>query len=694
MNENVKKSYSLAKRLSLIMLPVMWVLFTIMIVVNMKILRPAVKNVYNFNIAEIASARADQVDSWLKSYLLDLKVYTGADVVKTGDEEKVVNWLQQNTQLRNPDYDYMFFCGPDGSTKRDTGLVGTVNGINDRDYYQAILKNGKDTYIGDAVVSRTSGKTVVPVTRAAKDASGRTFGFFTGMLGLQLLQDSFETVKIGEKGYMFLTDRDGTILAHPDKERLMQNFNYNTVLAETLSAGKKASVEVNNKTDGHLSIAVAPVPYTDGWMVGVVVPENQIQKTADNVRNASLVMEIITGLIFYFLVTFSIMLVISRLNIVRKQLTDISNGDADLTRRIPVKNRDEIGSLALDFNNFTGKIQEIISTIKNSRVRLGSVDAALTEEIRNTGSSVSGIAGSVAKINSSISNQSASVEQTAGSAEQISKSIESLERMIENQSASVTEASASVEEMIGNIKSMDSSVAHMAQEFSQLAADTETGIDRDAEVNNKIRTIADESQMLQEANEIITSIAEQTNLLAMNAAIEAAHAGEAGKGFSVVSDEIRKLAETSSEQSKKIGDELKRIQETFEDVAGASDNARKSFESVSKRVTSTNQLVQQIHGAIQEQSEGSKQILEALQAMNDNTSQVKNASVEMTEGTKTILDEISKLHDISQEISDLMANITAETAEINAASGRLSEASGELNKNVQDIGSQIDLFKI
>ncbi|MCK9169682.1 MAG: methyl-accepting chemotaxis protein [Treponema sp.] len=694
MNKNVKKSYSLAKRLSLVILPVMWALFTIMIIINMKILRPAVKNVYNFNIAEIASARAAQIDDWLKSYLLDLKVYSGADIVKTGDEDKVVNWLHQNTRLRNSDYDYMFFCGPDGSTKRDTGLVGKVNGISDRDYYKSIMKNGRNTFIGNAIVSRTSGKTVIPVTRAAKDATGRTFGFFTGMLGLQMLQDSLKVIKIGGQGYIFLTDRKGTILSHPDESRLMKNFNYSTELIHILRAGKESAIEINNKTDGHISVAVAPVKLAEGWMVGVVIPENQIQETADNVRNASLLMEIITGIILYCIVTFSIMLVISRLTIVQKQLTDITNGDADLRKRIPVKNQDEIGKLAANFNKFTGKIQEIISTIKNSRIQLGNVDAALTEEIRNTGSSVSGITESVEKISVSITEQSTSVEQTAGSAEQIEKSIESLELMIQNQSGSVTEASAAVEEMIGNVKSMETSAAHMAQEFALLAADTEKGINKDAEVNDKIRTIADESQMLQDANEIITSIAEQTNLLAMNAAIEAAHAGDAGKGFSVVADEIRKLAETSSEQSKKIGDELKKIQETFSDAAGVSDNAKKAFDSVSKRVAATNLLVQQIHGAIQEQNEGSKQVLEALKSMNDNTSQVKSASAEMTEGTKTILTEIKKLHDISEEIRGLMTNITTETAEINTASKRLSDASGALNKNVKEIGSQIDLFKI
>src|SRR5574344_681646 len=247
---SAKKTYSLAKRISIIMLPVLWALFTIMIVVNMKVLRPAVKNVYNINIAEIASARASQIDSWLSGYLLDLKVYTGSEAVKTGSEDTVVSWLHANTKLRNSDYDYMFFCGPDGSTKRDTGLVGKVNGITDRDYFQAVMKNGKDLFIGNAVVSRTSGKTVVPITRAAKDSSGKKFGFFTGMLGIGVMQKEIASIKIGANGYLFVTDNKGTILAHPDSSLVMTNYTADTQIMEMIRSGKKGTLEINNPKMG------------------------------------------------------------------------------------------------------------------------------------------------------------------------------------------------------------------------------------------------------------------------------------------------------------------------------------------------------------------------------------------------------------------------------------------------------------
>src|SRR5574344_1772085 len=214
----------------------------------------------------------------------------------------------------------MFFCGADGSTHRDTGLNGKLNGISDRDYFKAVMADGKDQFIGRAIVSRTSGKTVVPITKAARDASGNIYGFFTGMLGISFLQQKIADIKIGDGGYLFITDQDGTIVAHPDSKRIMDNFNYNPQISAFLKTDKAGITDIDTEKDGNVAVAVAPLTAAPGWMVGIVIPESQIQQTGDRIRNMSLIMEIITGIIFYLLVTFSILLVISRLNVVRVQL--------------------------------------------------------------------------------------------------------------------------------------------------------------------------------------------------------------------------------------------------------------------------------------------------------------------------------------------------------------------------------------
>ena len=232
--------------------------------------------------------------------------------------------------------------------------------------------------------------------------------------------------------------------------------------------------------------------------------------------------------------------------VVKGAITDIATGDADLTRRIKSSSKDEIGDVVKGFNEFSGKLQDIIGDVKSSKDELMVAGENLSGATQDTSSSITEIIANIDSMKRQIDNQNQSVSQTAGAVNEIASNIESLERMIEGQ-----------------------------------------------------------SEMLQEANVAIAAIASQTNLLAMNAAIEAAHAGEAGKGFAVVADEIRKLSETSSAQSKTIGDQLTNIKESINSVVSASGESAVAFEAVSRKLEETDALVMQIRAAMEEQNEGS-----------------------------------------------------------------------------------------
>ncbi|SFJ07810.1 HAMP domain-containing protein [Treponema bryantii] len=440
-----------------------------------------------------------------------------------------------------------------------------------------------------------------------------------------------------------------------------------------------------------------PLKNDDGTVSGMVFVAKAMS-VIDKVRNQTISMIVPVAIILFLILStigyFFVRWIMKRINNVTVFLKDLSSGEADLTKRCNLYVRDEIGALIINFDIFMDKLQEIVKTLKDSKINLGVSGDNLDAGTQDTASSITEILANIDSIHAQINNQGNSVSETNNSVHHISSAITDLENLIEDQSASVTQASAAVEEMIGNINSVNKSVEKMSSSFKSLEDNAEIGFSKQEDVNERIRQIEGQSEMLQEANTAISAIAEQTNLLAMNAAIEAAHAGEAGKGFAVVADEIRKLSETSSEQSKKIGEQLNKIMNSIIEVVGSSSEASTALTEVSSRIKETDELVIQIQSAMEEQNEGSKQIMEALRHLNSSTSEVRNSSQEMSGRNEQIVKDMQILKESTDMMNTSMEEMAVGARKINETGATLGDISVQVRESIQQIGAQVDLFKV
>ncbi len=341
------------------------------------------------------------------------------------------------------------------------------------------------------------------------------------------------------------------------------------------------------KSGGYDCVKCHQVP--EGTVLGAItirISMDEVrQATADVQRN----MLIITLLVVAVLIAITYVLLnrtLSRpLGHVIDQLRDISEGEGDLTRRLDVRNTDEIGQLALCFNTFVEKLHDILSRVKGSAT------------------------------------------DVAAASQQLSSASEQLAAGAHEQAASLEETAAALEEMTSTVKQS----ADNARQASQLAGGSRASAEKGGEVvGQAVAAMAEINSSSTKIADIITTIDEiafQTNLLALNAAVEAARAGEQGRGFAVVAAEVRNLAQRSATAAKEIktliGDSVQKVHDGSALVTQSGESLNEIVTAV-KRVTD---VVAEITAASQEQSTGIDQVNKAVTQMD----QVTQANASQTE---------------------------------------------------------------
>lgn len=313
--------------------------------------------------------------------------------------------------------------------------------------------------------------------------------------------------------------------------------------------------------------------------------------------------------------------VISRLisnpvSVMTTALKEASDGNFAL-EPVQVKNKDEIGDMAVALNQMTKDLQGIIGRAKNSAIQLN----VQSEEL------------------------SASAEESLAASEVVAEVSERNLQTSEAQSQIVSQSAASMAEMAtaidviteDNEKMLNSSeeVAALVKQGSSLMHDTTDQMAGISEtIGSSIETInemAKNTENIRNVTSMITSIAEQTNLLALNAAIEAARAGEHGKGFAVVAEEVRNLAEQSKQSTEEIGRMIDTIIEDVLQVVSTTDEGHRRVEEGLVYTRKTNAIFTEIEAATSDVSEKVATVSSAIEEIRAMTDEVANGSKQVEE---------------------------------------------------------------
>jgi methyl-accepting chemotaxis protein len=592
---------------------------------------------------------------------------------------------------------------PDGTTHYVTD--NSTTGLGDRDYVQAAFAG--NNAVSDVLLSRATGQMVVMLASPIFEngLGGKIVGALVARKSSDALSKMAAEVKTRyASSYAILVNKQGVIVAHPDQEKVMSQFNPITAskedatqksLADMLSRTLKlpSGIDSYNVQGENWICGFSEVPGFP-WTLYVVVSEDDYQSGIQRM------LFIILGIgVICTLAGIVIAIVISRIitkPVVRISATlkDISEGEGDLTRTIDIASKDEVGDLAKYFNQTIEKIKNLVITIKHEASALSNIGNDLAANMTQTAAAINQITANIKSVKDRVINQSASVTETNATMEQITINIEKLGGHIENQVSSVAQSSSAIEEMLANIQSVTQTLMKNAENVTGLTEASEVGRSGLQEVAADIQDIERESRGLLEINTVMENIASQTNLLSMNAAIEAAHAGEAGKGFAVVADEIRKLAENSSEQSKVISTVLKKMSESINKISLSTENVLKNFELIDRSVKVVADQESNIQNSMEEQSQGSKQILDAVSEMNEITQRVKAGSTQMHEGSKEVISESNNLEKVTQEIAGGMNEMAAGAEQINVAVHQVNEISRKNKDTIENLMKEVSRFKV
>lgn len=601
------------------------------------------------NITKVVKVKTDAADFFSK-WITEKKLKQKGTTDIQGRFEQFMSM--------NDDTEGIFVASSDGKVfsrypnqKMPADYVAT-----ERDWYKdGWAKNG-ELSVSAPYATASTGTLVVTISKKLEDGSG----VIAMNLDIANLVKESNSINIGKQGFAFIGSPDRTYVAHPKKkagtkisggEWLEKLYSQDNGAMSYMFEGKEKQMEfTTNKATG--------------WKIVGTMFVSEVEEAAQPVFNMAAI--ILTGALIIggILIFFIIRSITKPLSTLVSSSKKISQGD--LTEKIDVRSKDEIGQLGTSFNEMSESLRDVIQAVQTSVENVASSSEELTASAGQTTKATEHITSSIETFSNGNENQSEMVEQSAAHLKQMNEGLNEVAETSDVitsssiQSKTVAETGGQlVEQTVGQMKTIDHSVK---------------------EAEGVINGLEHKSKDITNILGVINGIADQTNLLALNAAIEAARAGESGRGFSVVAEEVRKLAVQSS-------DSAKEIEKLVNEIVTEIETSQNMFKAVNEEVKNGLTITDQTKESFSQINEQTAEIAARINEMNTTVR-------ELSKGSEQISKAVNEIADVSRESSASIQDIAASAEEQLASMEEISSSSTTLSQMAEELRDLIKKFKI
>ncbi len=548
-------------------------------------------------------------------------------------------------------------------------LDGSSANISDREYFQKALQ-GK-TCISDPLLSKVNNTMVTIVASPIKN-NGQITGVLTATLDANFMSNLVKGIKLGESGYAFIINREGTTIAHPNNELVIKQ--YNIIKAATQEQGLKELAALTQKMikggsgSGEYSyqgtkkvLAYSSVAGTS-WSLAIAVNRDQLLAGTNSLRN-QLIMATL-GLILLGL--FSALLLGRKIALplgmaVEQAEDEMAKGNfSRIAGEEWTGRKDEIGALARSFNainlNLSGMMQQVMAAAQ--------VNTKTSEELLDQGQNIA----------SAMQQVSASTEEIAAGMEEVSAVTEEITASGEEMQAVFHQLEQDMEQELIKAEAIEHRALKV--QTDAVAAKNQTAT-LYGSIREKVELAMGRATVVEEISNLaqnIAGIAEQTNLLALNAAIEAARAGEQGRGFAVVAEEVRKLAVDSATT---VADIQKLTSQVQQAVKQLSDNSAEVLSFINERVLPDYTYLETVGKQYRDDSNIVVQVSEKVKA---SLGRVGSMVAEINRSMESTAATIAQSTAGSQEIAKGSEAAAQNAIQINEAASNMAESAKQLNE--------------